>query len=214
MSVVLDDHSLFYASVPKVACTSIKLMFFKLENGFPFKGYIINGKRRHIHQYYNGSLWEKTPHKRIKGYHRVTLVRDPVDRFLSAYKNRVLQLKELSFEKAGPKLANLGLDYDPDLSVFIERFDDYYSASNSIHHHTRPMIDFLGEDATYYSKIYPLREMKKFVTDISNYVGSDLEIGNFQKSGSNLNKDDLSRAQLDKIKSFYRFDYSAFGEFL
>jgi hypothetical protein len=213
MSVILDKFSFFYIPIPKVACTSIKLMFFELENGFPFKGYMVNGKRRHIHQYYGSSLWENTPHKRVANFQRVTLVRDPVERFLSAYSNRVVHHKELSPEKTGPNFKNKGLEYNPGLDLFIERFEDYYDASGSIFHHMRPMVDFLGEEASYFSKVYNIKEINQFLVDIIEHVGVDLTIGQHQKGGPKLKKENLTEPQLMKIESFYKKDYRAFHNY-
>jgi hypothetical protein len=214
MSVILDKYSLFYIPIPKVACTSIKLMFFELESGFPFKGYTVNGKKRHIHEYYRSGLWENVPHKRVANFQRVTLVRDPVDRFISAYSNRVVHHKELSSEKTGPNFKNKGLEHNPGIDLFIDRFDDYYNASGSIFHHMRPMVDFLGEDASYFSKVYSIEELNKFVIDISEHMGVDLTIGRHQTGGPKLKKENLTETQLIKIKSFYKNDYRAFSNYL
>ena len=45
MPVILDDHKLSYFFVPKVACTSLKYMFFQFENGRRFQRFQANGKR-------------------------------------------------------------------------------------------------------------------------------------------------------------------------
>lgn len=213
MSVILDKFSLFYQPIPKVACTSIKLMIFELENGFPFEGYIANGKRRNIHQYYPTSLWEKMLQKRVVSFRRVTLVRDPVERFLSAYSNRVVHHKELSKEKTGPNFLNKGLEHNPGIDLFIEKFRDYYDASGSIFHHMRPMVDFIGGDASYFSKVYNIRNITEFVSDINEHTGVDLTIGRHQTGGPKLKKEDLSGPQLKKIQYFYQHDYKAFGNY-
>lgn len=188
-------------------------MFFELENGFPFKGYMVNGKRRHIHQYYASSLWENVPHKRVANFQRVTLVRDPVERFLSAYSNRVVHHKELSPAKTGPNFENKGLEYNPGLDLFIERFEDYYAASGSIFHHMRPMVDFIGEEASYFSKVYNIKDITQFLVDISEHVGVDLTIGRLQTGGPKLKKENLTEPQLTRIKSFYKNDYRAFHNY-
>lgn len=214
MCVILDDQKVFYASVPKVACTSIKRMFFEFENGFEFQSYKVNGNHMHIHNAaYKGLLREKFPEKRIADYHRVTLVRDPIQRFLSAFGNRVVHHKELSRKAAGPNLKKLGLKPNPDLDLFIEKFDDYRQAHQSILHHTRPMVDFLGEDPNYYAKIYPLQEIKQFVADMSERLGTELNLGRSQTGGPKIKVDELSEDQIEKLKAFYAKDYEIFGEF-
>jgi len=214
MSVILEKFSLFYAPVPKIACTSLKLMFFEAENGFPFRRYTANGRNMHIHAVYPSSLSDKIPHKSIQDFHRVTLVRDPVQRFLSAYSNRVIHFKELSPAKAGPKLEKMGLEYNPELDLFINKFAEYQNASASILHHSQPMVDFLGKDAAYYSKIYPMNEIDQFVTDMSERMGVELSIGRHQTGGPKLNKKDLTKSQSRKIEAFYKDDYRVFKNYL
>lgn len=214
MCVILDDHKLFYAPVPKIACTSIKYMFFEFENGFEFQPFKINGKAMHIHKVgYKGTLREKFPVKRVEDYHRVCLVRDPIKRFLSAYSNRVIHHKELSRMKAGANLRELDLEPNPNLELFIEKFEDYCKAHNSIFHHTRPMVDFLGTDPSYYAKVYPMEEINQFATDMSERLGKEMNLGRRQTGGPKLKVEDLTSEQVEKLKAFYAEDYKVFGDY-
>lgn len=214
MSVVLDQYELFYAAVPKVACTSVKHMFFVIENGRRFEPFTINGHPKQIHNVaYRSFLREVYPEQRIASYHRVALVRDPIKRFLSAYSNRVLHHRELSMDKAGKKLRALGLQPRPDLDMFVERHAEYLEAHPSILHHTRPMSDFLGTDAGYFSKLYALDNMDQFVRDIAARTGKEVEIGREQTGGRKFKPSDLTGAQIDKIKAYYASDYRTFGDY-
>lgn len=96
MAAILDDHKLFYASVPKVACSSVKRMFYEIENGVAFDKIVANGKRYYVHHFYPGILRNTYPEARIADYRRLCLVRDPIKRFLSAYGNRVVFHRELT----------------------------------------------------------------------------------------------------------------------
>lgn len=214
MSVVLDQFELFYAAVPKVACTSVKHMFFVIENGRRFRPFSINGHPKQIHNIgYRTFLREVYPEQRIADYHRITLVRDPIRRFLSAYSNRVLHHRELSMDKAGKKLRALGLQPRPDLDLFVERHAEYLNAHPSIFHHTRPMTDFLGTDAGYFSQVYALEDMDRFVGDVAKRVGKEVEIGREQTGGKKFKPSDLSAAQIDRLKTYYEADYRAFGDY-
>ena len=77
MSVFLWKKNLTYVSIPKVACTSIKHMFFEIENGRPFQPFKISGQFWHIHNFYRGYAFEDLPHPRIADHRRLTVVRDP-----------------------------------------------------------------------------------------------------------------------------------------
>ncbi len=215
MTVILPDAKLFYASVPKVACTSIKHMFFEYENGFEFRPYTANGRRHHIHNAaYKGLIREKFPERQIADFHRVAVLRDPVSRFLSAYGNRVIFHKELSRTKAGAKLRELGLEPMPSLELFIERLDDYRKAHYSIFHHTRPMVDFLGDDPAYFARLYRMDELDLFVRDMSERLATTLTLPRKQTGGPKFRAEDLTAAQTDIIRRHFARDYEVFGDLL
>ena len=214
MSVVLDNYRIFYAAVPKIGCTSIKNAFFELENGFPFQNYVANGRERHIHNAgYETWLRDRYPEQRIADYYRIAFVRDPIGRFISAYSNRVLYHQELSEKKAGPALKKLGLSPTPELGLFVDRYEEYMQAHPSIWHHTRPMVDYLGRDSGYFSRIYVLSEMDTFAEDISNRIGKPFTVGRMQRGGQGHKPDDLTWQQRRKLKKFYKADIKVFGKF-
>lgn len=214
MSVVLDDEKIFYAAVPKIACTSIKSAFYELENGVPFKPFKVNSRWKWIHNIGYGTLLrDQYPEHRIANCYRVALVRDPVARFLSAYGNRVVHHGELSKEKAGKALRNLDLPPSPDLDLFVDRYEEYLQAHPSILHHTRPMVDFLGSDPGYFSRLYSIKQMDDFAADISERAGREFEIGRHQTGGPKLKRHELTTARLEKVKALYVEDYAKYGVF-
>lgn len=214
MTVILPKHKLFYAAVPKVACTTLKHMFFKAENGFAFRDYTANGEEKHIHNAaYETILRSSFPDKRIADFLRVAVIRNPVRRLLSAYSNRVVAHRELSEQKAGPALKRLGLAPNPDLNTFIDHLEAYSSAHESIHHHTRPMVDFLGSDPGYFTHIYRLDGLSNFMTDINAHMGTKYKLARLQTGGPKLLPNVLSRDQIIRLENYYHADYAAFGTY-
>ena len=213
MTVILNQYKLFYAAIPKIACISLKTMFFEIENDFKFTPYSVNGNRRHIHNMYPSMLPQQWPEQRIRDFYRMTLVRDPIKRFLSAYGNRVIFHKELSENACGPKLEALGLEPTPDLDLFVDRYEDYLKAHNSIFHHTRPMVDFIGHDPSYFSRIYNLSEMDQLLSDISDRVGRSITVGHKQTGGPKFKPDDLTEAQRKKLRKIYAQDYKIYDAY-
>ncbi|SLN46060.1 Sulfotransferase family protein [Roseovarius litorisediminis] len=212
MTVVLAKFKLFYGAVPKAACTSINHMFFQAENGFEFRPFTANGVRKHIHNAaYRPMLRARYPEAQIENFRRVSVVRDPVKRFLSAYSNRVVALKELSMEIAGEKLRELDLAPDPDLDTFIDKFEGYVQAHDSIFHHTRPMADFIGDDEKYFTRIYKIEELDEFMQDMNDHMGTNLELGRMQTGGPKIGIESLKPQQLAKLKKLNEKDYEAFS---
>ncbi|NQX93880.1 MAG: sulfotransferase family 2 domain-containing protein [Erythrobacter sp.] len=212
MGVFIDDAKLFYAPIPKVACTSIKHMFFELENDFTFQKFKASSKGWHIHNFYPGSLREKYQEGRIKDYRRITMVREPVKRFLSAYSNRVI-FHNRANEKA---VAGLGrfrkVTPNPELDEFIDRFDRYMKIRD-ISWHCRPMVDFVGSDPGYFHAVYGIQQMDEFIEDVSNTVGKQVEVGRLQTGGPKISPDVLTAKQREKIENYYAADYKAYAQY-
>lgn len=215
MTVLIPDKRLFFASTPKTACSSIKHLFFQLENDRLFEPFIAKGQQRNIHNAaYPGMLRDQFP-PRIKDFHRVTVVRDPVARLLSAYGNRIVVKRELSRDIAGPHLDRLGLDPDPSLETFIDLLEQYQQANPSTFHHTRPASDFIGTDPGFYHRIYRMDELDTFARDMCDRMGKPrLPIAVMKAHGPKFSPADLTRAQQEKIRRYYAEDYRLYGDFM
>lgn len=212
MTVILDDHKLFYAAVPKVACSSIKRLFFEVENGFPYENFHTNGRGWYIHQFYPTMPREKYPDARIAGYRRLTLVRDPIKRFLSAYSNRVVHHGNVSPEAVKAAGRFKRLKPHPDLGEFIDRLEAYM-AIPVIKGHCMPMVEILGADPGYFHAVYDLSRIDAFLEDVSTVLGRPVEAGRYQTGGPKLKPDILTAKQKAKLEKFYKRDYDVFGSY-
>ena len=213
MTAHLWNHKLSYVAIPKVACTSVKLMFFEIENGRPFEPFKINGQAKHIHHFYPGLDFDKQPHAKMAGNTRLTLVRDPLQRLLSCYSNRVVHHKELSEANVGGNLKKAGLKPDPDLSLFLQHFDAYRAAAQSIYHHSRPMTDFIGTDPGYYDTVFSLSQIGDFVQRVEQIIGHPVRLRHAQTGGPKISRDVLTPAQVDFIHEFYAQVYAIWGKY-
>ena len=87
--------SLGYFDLPKCASTSIKTVLHQQEYGFPFdarKSSTAKGGLQSIHRFFARKLVGDIS----SAQHRIIVVRDPVERFLSGYASRVTGHMELS----------------------------------------------------------------------------------------------------------------------
>lgn len=215
MPLIIRRKNLAYFPVPKIACTSIKHMLHEMKTGEQFKPLTRpNGKTVFIHRLYSSVPFDELPHAELAPLHKITIIRDPIARFLSAYSNRVVHYRELSEEKCGPKLAAAGLQPDPDLTQFIDRFEDYIKTVQIINHHTLPMTTFLGTDAGYFDRVYDFSELPQLEADMQALTGTTVALPRKQTGGPKLRKSDLTPAQIDRIRAYYAADYAAFGSIL
>lgn len=211
MGVFLDAHKLSYISVPKIATTSFHRLFFEIENGQPFRPFTANGKRYYISNFYRSTPFEKLDTAAMADHTRLALVCDPVRRLLSCYSNRVVHHRELSPQKARRRLAQADLPPDPDLASFIAKLPAYCAAVPSIGWHARPMVDFLGPDPAFYTRLYRIEDSAGMLAEIHRLTGSDVALKRSQTGGPKIDPDTLSAAQIARLRDFYAQDYEVYG---
>ena len=223
MSAILEARNLAYISAPKCACTSIKELIFRLENNCNFnkirdqRGAIqlqINGQRRYIHHFYPTIPYNDQPHDVLANLHSFCVVRNPFDRLVSCYRNRVVRYGELKAEK----IRNLQIDApsDPDLNEFIYHLDQYNKVPN-INHHTLPLTHFLGRKPEIYTKIYNLKTIRELPKFLKYYFGYTKSLRHLQTSQSEKNSETssnfLSSTSIQDIQRRYRDDFKQFGQY-
>jgi len=223
MSAILPHHNIAYISAPKCACTSFKELIFCLENNCKFnkvrdsKGalcLIINDQRHYIHDFYPSIAFSQQPYELMQSLHRICIVRDPVDRIMSCYTNRVLRYRVLS-EDAISEL-NLSAPANPDLNQFIQNLS-VYKAIGDIKHHTLPLIHFLGSNSDYYHEIFNLRSLKEAERSLKRHFGqSQLALPHLQRTDqitSTDRQEKPSARSMEIIKKLYKQDYQIYGKY-
>jgi Sulfotransferase family. len=212
MTAILEEYKLAYIAVPKVACTSIKNMMFEIENGFQFRDFKASGRTYWIHDLYKSVPFAERRQNRLAACIRLAVVRDPIARLLSCYSNRVVYHSELSPQKARRVLRNTDLPFDPDLSTFVANLRPYMAAVESIHHHARPLVDYLGGDAQYYERVYGMKDIGDFTADVNRLTNKQVQLPRLQTGGPKLSADMLSEAEKAKLREIYAEDYDVFGD--
>lgn len=214
MTVILHDHKVAYFAVPKAACTTIKKALFQAEKGISFDATAYPGRPFSIHGVYPTRLFKEVKKDEIVGYECFTVIRDPIERFLSAYRNRVLEKDEISKSKVSGKISELGLPLRPSLSTFISHLNEY-RVVRGIDHHVSPMTLFLGRNRDFYSRIYNISQSSEAIKRIQEITGRMIseEVHNSSNKNS-AQPDELSAEQLKILKDVYAEDYEVFGDIL
>ena len=174
MPIVLAELGIAYHPSPKCGCTSIKSALYKLVKGRDYEEDATSAKP-YIHH-----AWGTFPFKPVRGhYYRFCVVRDPVERFLSAYRNRVLQHGQLAPHHLGANPR--GLPANPDLRTFVERLEEYREISVEIAHHTDPQVSFVGHDPAYYSRVFHFADLPALPAMLEQDTGHRLIMPHLQK---------------------------------
>ena len=202
-----NNKKLAFYPVKKNANTSSKLFFashlgiedkfFYLEDEIPrFK------QTQKMHDNFKNksnlvNLYQgKHAFQKINVEYKSCIVRDPLERFLSAYKNRILFHKDEDFN-------------NHTINEVIEKLENGAIENR----HFLPQKYFLGNDLGYFNIVGSLSNIKAFEEKINNFFEQKRKFPKLQIGGKdyqiNLNID-----QKNKIKKIYSDDYSLVEKYL
>lgn len=207
--IYLPQQDLLYIPIPKNACTSIKHALYEIEFGKRFSSAFRdrNGYDDH-HDYYKKRENAFTSVRKLQqmdGVFKFAVVRDPVGRLLSCYRNRVVDLEDLQTSQAA--LEQKGLPLKPDINTFILNLKRYRSANKLIEHHSRPQSSFLGGTVSYLDHLFPIEEADELQQMLRSYK-SDLKMLRRKSGGTDINLTELSEEALEAALEFYHRDYA------
>jgi len=192
-----------YKNLPKIASTTIKCAIYEIETGEKFN---IEEKGIHVHSY-----MKKNNKSDISSCeHRFIVIRDPVKRFLSGYKNRVVYHRQLSEPFVKDRFKDLYWKiphFSPGLGQFIENLETYLLV-RPMFHHLSPISDLIGRNNLhYFTHIYKFEDLLQFESELSRLLGKEVTFGHMQAGGGTFHVNDLNRKQMKKVIKYYREDY-------
>lgn len=128
-----------------------------------------------------------------------TVVRNPVDRFISAYVNRVLFLKKIPFIS---------------VSDLIENYDQYITDPKfgDIKLHTRPLSFFCGKDPTVFTHIFNVTQMGELKSLLEKTY--KITLPDIVLHKTDMEKPVLTQKQVHKLQRIYKEDYDIYGKWL
>ena len=201
-------RKLVYYTVAKNANSSAKLFFLrhlKMDKNYYFLSdkvpeYKVNedSKYKNLDKKYNlvNFLPSYTPFEKIDVDEKCCIIRDPIKRFVSAYKNRVLFHKDFGFR-------NLNIN------EIIEKLEN-----NSFdNRHFLPQSYWLGSDLKYFTIVSNISNMETFINGVNNFFQNKVEFPRIQTGGADENIT-LTDSQIIKLKKIYSSDYDLIGDLL
>ena len=199
---------LVYYPVAKNANSSAKLFFLKhlkIDKNYYFLSdkvpeYKVNedSKYKNLDKKYNlvNFLPSYTPFEKIDVDEKCCIIRNPIKRFISAYKNRVLFHKDFGFR-------NLNIN------EIIEKLEN-----NSFdNRHFLPQSYWLGSDLRYFTIVSNISNMETFINGVNNFFQNKVEFPRIQTGGADENIT-LTDSQIIKLKKIYSSDYDLIGDLL
>lgn len=208
MPIYCEAANIAYIAIPKVACTSTKVLFYEINNHTKWPSHRIPFSQVHGYPGYATPDLTLTHFDDMAGFTKVAIVRDPVSRVISAYYDKarsvVLESKGLK-----PALTKAGLTTDPSPTLFAENIQLYSDICPVIESHIRPYEKFIGSDLGKFDQIFKLEEIVKFIGFISDRLGRKVEMPTANVIGSKKVEKRTIFSDYDKqlIASFCQRDY-------
>ena len=196
---------LFYYPVPKNAGTSLRNCFFEIENGWPYREMVIDGKPLKLFQLM-GVPVAFQPAPEWRDFLKIAVVRDPISRLVSAYKNRVLYFQQISRSDFESYNIPSSLTKEPDLNTFIEYLPEYRKIP-SIAHHTNPQTFFLGDNIGYFDRIFRFEKLREVETFLGDRINATVTLPELRTEGPPISGSSLSREMRLRVIEYYRSDY-------
>ncbi|WP_238368185.1 sulfotransferase family 2 domain-containing protein [Mesobacterium pallidum] len=217
MPIIEREAKVAYYPMHKCGNTTIKQAIYEIEHGEPWMpDSTSKSDDMAIHRVYPTN-W--SPFERLEGPDRAELfcfaiVRDPVSRLLSLYLDKVVDMKMHMRGRNRGLAEELGLVADPTFPEFLDRLDDYGECHPTIGSHIEPLSTFLGTDASYYDRVYNMREIPEALAMLSERSGVELDVGQrtnkTRVDGPRYEVSAEDRAWLEKA---FAEDYEIFGDY-
>ncbi|MFZ1680225.1 MAG: sulfotransferase family 2 domain-containing protein [Rhizobiaceae bacterium] len=201
MVLILKPHRIAYFPVPKNANTSIKEGF---REAFSDTDLTITSNLR----------MSARLRAMAEDCDRVAVVREPMQRALSGYGNRVVHHRDLE-RSAITRIALriLGLPLRPTPDAFFAHLKTYMAVNDRIRRHFLPQRAYLGADLGYFHALYRIDELDRLAADIEQRTGTPIAFGRHQTGGPKLGVDDVSDTTRARIRSFYAEDFALLSGF-
>ena len=176
----------------KCGCTSLKNFVYNIEENTTYKGNNIHNHIGHFNQnkYFVTieNIYEKYPN-----YKKILVFRNPLERIISFYKNKILISKEDNHIDIDSLIM---IDNNISFGKFIKLLE--IVKPNKFQHHLIPQTTYINKD--WIDEIIDLRDLNSFLSKYSdiNYC--------LNKTSKDINLE-ISEETIKIIKDIYKEDY-------
>jgi hypothetical protein len=182
-------ETLVFYPVPKNANTSMKLFLAQhLGISEKFQNPNIENNDKNLPAI-SSFLPSKTPFSKVDSDYKVCIVRDPFERFISTFNNRILQKNDFGFR-------------NHTIDMILEKL----VVKNFENKHFLPQVFFLGKDPKYFTEISLMNNFDNTTNRINSFFGKNLTFPK-AKTTPYKNKIILSDQQKVIISKIYQEDF-------
>ena len=135
------------------------------------------------------------PFSKIDVDEKCCIVRDPIERFISSYKNRILFHKDSGFR-------------NHNIDEIIEKLENNMFENK----HFLPQTYWLGNNLKFFIIVANVKNLKSFVDGVNNFFQNKIEFPKIQTGGNKV-RIKLYQNQIKKLKKIYLSDYELIGDY-
>ena len=203
----MQKKSLVFYPVPKNANSSAKYFLIKhcgLEDKFKTPKDLNNvnqisinnnlSKDDKIKPTISSFIPSKQKFARVHADFKACILRDPINRFISAYTNRVLYRKDPGF-------------FEHSVDMVIEKLKEGKFENK----HFLPQTYFLGKNLSYFNIICCMNSLNVFENEINSFFNNNIKFPWVETQSSSL---DLSKKQLSDLNYIYEEDLKLFQDYI
>jgi tetratricopeptide (TPR) repeat protein len=193
--VIIDrERKLVYCSIPKNGCTLLKVNM--VVNGPAREDYLASGLT--VHDYAKKITAEEWPDGAFTSdaYFRFVVLRDPLQRLVSAYLNRIVRSRNdlepydaLQISRTiRDAQTRLGIPHDLERSISFEEFVRYVSTAQDVEcdRHWMRQVDLVGSDLSVFQHVGKVDRIDETLDMLATRFGFTIErdISLYNRDGS------------------------------
>ena len=206
--ILAKDGHIGYVDIPKCASTSMKELFLHLD-------YDENYLQSLPEKSTNHDFYQKRKKNIDDAEVKLLIIRDPVERFISAYHNRVWNHREITQDKINklPYIDRFRLKPVPNIHHFIKYFEKYRKIK-TIHWHLRSITELTQNNIEYFTHIYKINQLDECMMLLSTLYGKEIAIQKLQKGKqSKPTIGVLNKREIKKIIKLFECDYKLLKDY-
>lgn len=190
--LICHKYRLIYIYIPKNACTTLKHLFYELENGQKF----ISKSPQDIHHHKIFEIINHQDFNNYLNYFKFIFLRNPYDRFLSFYKNKIKNLKNPNFFRNFSKYGFHENMTQKETIELIRQIPDKYCEQ-----HFKPQYRFFKPKMNFIGKVENLENDWRKISLIQGLP--EVTINHYNQTTSDILDENIK----DLIYEKYRKDF-------
>jgi hypothetical protein len=213
MVISVKKHKIAYMALPKAACSSVKAAIAQIDPEPRSDGGFTCEMKWHAMyptQRFRRHRWKAVG----DDWYKFCVVRDPVQRLLSCYQDRVVERRNL-YHSRNIRRGLVNLPALPDPDFFFLNLTAYRKACSVIKHHSLPSWVFLGQDLSIYDDVFRISQLPQLAQKLEHHSGQTVSMTreNATSQKTKLTLDDLMPRTRKFLKKTVAAEYAYLADY-